>query len=301
MSYTSAYPIFDYINVGTIHNDTIAKRVTPTELLQLRTLADSQQWALNGNIPSAKSLGALPVSGRTLASKILMQLASIIDSGGEKNKFSLFLGSYDTFLSFFALSQLPNSDVNFFGLPDYGSTIAFELISYSSDATMPGGGRGLYVRFLFRNGTDAAAPLREYPIFGHARADAVMLWADFRDAMARVSVSSVSQWCGICEATESFCPISGRSSATNVQNPHKKKTLSLAVAGVIGAICALVVVGVAMAFAMVFFGVRFAKSWRNTKRGGFNGGEKLGSTYDLQIRSSTDKGGVQHPDKIFTQ
>lgn len=279
-----------------IHNDTIAKSVTSTELLQLRTLADSQQWALNGNITSIKSPGVLPISGRTLASKILMQLASIIDSDGKKNKFSLFLGSYDTFLSFFALSQLPSSNNNFLGLPDYGSTMAFELISYSEDGTLPKDGNGLYVRFLFRNGTDASNPLREYPIFGHARADAVMSWAGFRDSMAGVSVSSTSQWCGLCEATESFCPISAISGTINVQ---KKKTLSPTIAGVIGAICALTVVGVAMALAMVFFGVRFAKSWRNTKEGGFNGGEKLASTHTLQI--STDKGGVQHPDKIFAQ
>lgn len=230
-----------------------------------------------------------------------MQLTSIIDSEGKTNKFSLFLGSYDTFLSFFALSQLPNSDKNFLGLPDYGSTIAFELISYSDDVILPKDGNGLYVRFLFRNGTDAATPLREYPIFGHASADAVMLWADFRDAMAGVSVSSVSQWCGLCEATESFCPIPAKSGITDVQNPQKKKTLSPSVAGVIGAICALAVVGVAMAFAMVFFGVRFAKSWRNTKEGGFNNGGKLASAYDLQTRSSTDKSSVQHPNKTFAQ
>lgn len=289
MGYINAYPIFDYINVGMIHNSTIAKRVTPTEIYQLRTLADSQQWGFNGDIASVKSPGVLPISGRTLASKILIQLASIIDSDGKKNKFSLLVGSYDTFLSFFALSQLPNSDKNFLGLPEYASTIAFELISYSEDGTLPRDGKDLYVRFLFRNGTDDANPLREYPIFGHASADAVMPWADFREEMAGVSVSSASQWCGLCEATQSFCPVSARFSIPSAQKSQKKQTLSPTIAGVVGAICALMAVGVAMALAMVFFGVRFAKSWNNTKEDGLKGREEFASMDDLQNGVVSDK------------
>lgn len=299
MGYINAYPIFDYINVGMVHNNTIAKRVTPTELLQLRTLADSQQWALNGNISSVESPGVLPISGRTLASKILMQLASIIDSGGKKNKFSLFVGSYDTFLSFFALSQLPNSDMSFFGLPDYASTMAFELISYSDDDTFPKDGKDLYVRFLFRNGTNDANPLREYRIFGYPHTDVVMQWADFRDAMAGISVSSASQWCELCDATESFCPVSVKAN-TNAQSSQKGRTLSPVVAGIVGAICALLLVGAAMTLAMVFFGVRFGKSLKKTKEGEFKDREQFESVYDLQD-SNTGKGDVQHPEKAFTQ
>lgn len=301
MGYINAYPIFDYINVGMIHNDTVAKRVTPTELLQLRTLADSQEWALNGNISSPKAPSVLPISGRTLANKILTQLASIIDSGGKKNKFSLFVGSYDTFLSFFALSQLPNSDTNFFGLPDYASTIAFELISYSDDPKFPKDGKDLYIRFLFRNGTDDANPLREYPIFGHSRTDVVMQWADFHSAMAGISVSSVLQWCEICNSTESFCPVSVVTSTTNAQEPQKTHALSPVTAGVVGATCALAFVGAAMALVMVFFGVRFGRPRKETKEGGLKDGEKLESIHDSQDRSSTDTGDVQPPVKAFGQ
>lgn len=287
MGYINAYPIFDYINVGMIHNDTIAKRVTPTELLQLRTLADSQEWALNGNISSVKEPGVLPVSGRTLANKILTQLASIIDSSGKKNKFSLLIGSYDTFLSFFALLQLPNSDTNFFGLPDYASTIAFELISYSDNPTFPKDGKDLYIRFLFRNGTDDANPLREYPIFGHSHTDAVMQWVDFRSAMAGISISSALQWCGICNATELFCPVSAGINTNNSQEPQKTHKLSPITAGVVGATCALAFVGAAMALMMVFFGVRFGRPLKETKEGGSKDGGKLESINDPEDRDST--------------
>lgn len=300
MGYTNAYPIFDYINVGMIHNDTIAKRVTPTELQQLRTLADSQEWALNGNISSVKAPGVLPVSGRTLANKILTQLASIIDSGGKKNKFSLLIGSYDTFLSFFALSQLPNSDTNFFGLPDYASTVAFEVISYSDKPTFPKDGKDLYIRFLFRNGTDDANPLREYPIFGHSRTDAVMQWVDFRNEMAAISVSSTLQWCGICNATKSFCPVSSGTSTTNAQEPQKTHKLSPIISGVVGATCALAFVGAVMVLVMIFFGVRFSRPRKETKEGGFKYGEKFESIHS-QDRSSTDKDDVQPPAKVFGQ
>lgn len=294
MGYIDAYSIFDYINVGVIHNDTIASRVTAAELFQLRTLADSQQWAFNGNITSPANPGVLPVGGRTLANKIVAQLSSIIDSNGAKNKLSLLVGSYDTFLSFFALSQLPSANMNFFGLPDYAGTLAFELLSYSSDSAFPKDSKDLYVRFLFRNGTNSASPLSEYPLFGRGLADAVMPWADFRDAMAGISVSSVSQWCTVCGSTDSFCPVN--SSSTTTETPHaqanqKSNNLSPPVAGVVGAIVTLVVIGVAMVLTMVVFGFRFAKS----KKGG------LGSAPDLRDRSSmgssVDKSGVYFPDK----
>lgn len=295
MSYANAYPIFDYINVGMVHNDTIASRVSAAQLFQLQTLADLQQWALNGNITSVKNPGVLPIGGRTFATKITTQLSSIIDSKGTKNKFSLLVGSYDTFLSFFALSQLPSANSNFFGLPGYAGTMAFELISYSSDSAFPKDTKDLYVRFLFRNGTDSTSPLSEYPLFGRSHDNAVMPWADFQDAMASISVSSLSEWCTLCNATESFCPLESSSTNANTasaNNSKKSQPLSPAVAGVVGAICALAAVALVAVLAMVAFGMRFAKPKKAASQNGFGAGEKVDNA------SSVGGSSVHHPNKI---
>ncbi|KAF7921346.1 hypothetical protein EAE99_007654 [Botrytis elliptica] len=67
-------------------------------------------------------------------------------------------GSYNTFLAFFALTNLITlaSTNNFTGLPNYASSMVFELFSESdsSSRAFPAA-ENLNVRFLFRNGTDS--------------------------------------------------------------------------------------------------------------------------------------------------
>lgn len=225
-----------------------------------------------------------------------MQLSSIINSSGTANKLNLLVGSYDTFLSFFALASLPRVHRNFRGLPDYASTMVFELLSFGnpSDTAFPTNPKDLYVRFLFRNGT--TDDLNEYPLFGRPHAEAVMPWWEFRDAMQNISVSTLSQWCAVCGATGSFCT-PGSTVIPDFEEPRGSSELSPTVAGVVGAVTAVLFVGLVMAAAMVGWGVRFAKSRKYTSERGFNGGEKLGSSYDLQVRD----GGVGFPDKVYAQ
>src|SRR5205085_1729788 len=65
-------------------------------------------------------------------------------------KVTYFAGAYSNMLSFWGLTNLTASSANFYGLPDYASTMAFEL-------RRPANGSGvenLSVRFGFRNGSD---------------------------------------------------------------------------------------------------------------------------------------------------
>ena len=124
MSYTNAYDIFDLINVATINNNSVTLNISTEQLYKLRTLADSAEFGLNYN----KSQPLRAIGGQTLAAAILRQLNQTITSKGEL-KFSLLVGSYDTFLSFFGLTNLTAADPNFYGLPGYASTMAFELVT----------------------------------------------------------------------------------------------------------------------------------------------------------------------------
>jgi prostatic acid phosphatase len=95
MTYANAYNIYDLINVARIHNESSdALNVSDEDLFQLRTLADSSEHGQNWNSSQpARSIGA-----ETLSGAVLSKLNETVSSKG-KLKFSLFAGSYDTFLS----------------------------------------------------------------------------------------------------------------------------------------------------------------------------------------------------------
>jgi len=108
-----------------------------------------------------------------LASGIFQRLQATIDASAASNKFQLMAGSCDTFLAFFGLTNLTAADGNFYSLPNYAASMAFDLFTAdgsvkslatfgSTDAVRD----ALQVRFLFRNGSGASNELNAYPLFG---------------------------------------------------------------------------------------------------------------------------------------
>ncbi|AEO58353.1 hypothetical protein MYCTH_2305621 [Thermothelomyces thermophilus ATCC 42464] len=205
LSYEKAYDIFDVINVAKIHNASSAvKDVTDEQMFQLRTLADSAEFGLNFNASQPdRSLHA-----QTFAASVLNHLNQTVTSADRNPKLTLLAGSYDTFLAFFGLTGLVDVSPDFYGLPDYASTMAFELFTpddadadVDADAEGPLDPDALQVRYLFRNGTDGA--LRAFPLFG--RAEAAMPWADFVRAVQAVGIDSAAEWCSRCRSPAVFC------------------------------------------------------------------------------------------------
>jgi hypothetical protein len=192
LSYAKAYDIFDVINVEKIHNSSSpAQAVTPSQLTQLRTLADSAEFGLNYNASQpARSLHAGTLAGAVLSH--LNQTATGTPSPAPK--LTVLAGSYDTFLAFFGRARLTEVSDQFFGLPDYASTMTFELFT-PTDAS------DLHVRFLFRNGT--AGRLQQFPLFGSGKA--ALPWAEFVEGMQQIGVSSAKEWCGLCQSEAVFC------------------------------------------------------------------------------------------------
>ncbi|KEY74586.1 hypothetical protein S7711_05018 [Stachybotrys chartarum IBT 7711] len=244
LSYANAYDIFDLINVARIHNAS-APAVSDDDMYQLRVLAD--RWEAGHNMNA--SIPARSIGGRTLAGAVLAQLSETVSSAG-RLKFSLLAGSYDTFLAFFSVAGLTSASGDFAGLPDYASTMAFELFTADDGAqAFPAADDDLQVRFLFRNGSDAGAPLRPFPLFG--RADESMPWGDFAREMRTRAITDVGAWCDVCSSEADFC------SAYATQDEDGRSggggAMSNAVAGVVGAMVTLAVVGVA---GLVFFLLR---------------------------------------------
>lgn len=198
LSYASAYDIFDVINVARIHNKSSpASSISDADLFQLRTLADSAEFGLNFNASQpTRSLHA-----STFAGSVLAHLNQTVAGSGSSPKFTLLAGSYDVFLAFFGLANLTSLSDNFYGLPDYASTMAFEIFSHEDVLKA----EDAHVRFLFRNGTEGT--LTAFPLFGLGKEE--LSWGEFVKEMDSRGVSSVEGWCDACGSDVGFCKVYG--------------------------------------------------------------------------------------------
>ncbi|KAK5112635.1 hypothetical protein LTR62_003950 [Meristemomyces frigidus] len=327
--YFNAYAIYDYLSYQYAHNATAKtfldqpgstdKSINVTYMQQLRWLADQQQYAQLGNLNAVNNYtgtsqpfpggneGAGSISsiaGNMLAAKILAQMQLAIQTEGLFYKLSVLFGDFEPLLSFFALARLPALNSNFYGLPDFGSVIVFELFSYANSSAGPPSFPAeseLWVRFYFRNGTgveqgDESSNLQSYPVFGRGPSETDMMWSDFQLGMDGFLVGDVGTWCTQCGAENIFCAAWNSSdastgSSSTSRHHYRHHGPSRIVSGVIGAIVALGLGAIVFAAFMLIGGLRFhrVRHSRKSDLGGFKGGQKMASDRDLTLR---DKGGA---------
>lgn len=252
VTYAHAFEIYDLLNVANIHNTSV--NVPSDKLDQLRWYADASEFAQNYN----QTMPDRAIGGQTLMGGFLRQLQKTVDSKGAL-KMSVFVGSYDTFLSFFGLANLTDASPNFTGLPAYASTLAFELFTQTDMTSFPSNADDLRVRFLFRNGTDTA--LTAFPIFDSK--DDSMPWNHFKSEFSARAIESAAAWCARCKSTVGWCSQKGiapdsTSSTASPTPSNKKSKLTLIQAGVIGAMTTLGVL--ALVGAILFFARRGKKA-----------------------------------------
>jgi prostatic aicd phosphatase len=198
IGFQSAYGIFDYLNVGYVHNQTIFTNLSTDDLFQLRTLADEQELALVYNVSSPDT----SIGGKTLSGAILSQLNKTVAQTDKNLKITYFAASYSVFQAFFGLSGLLDADADFYGLPDYASTMSFELrLPVNSVGT-----HGLFVRYGFRNGSLPSAELNTFPLFGRTQIEADIPWNQFALGMSVQIISNQADWCHACVSSNlTFC------------------------------------------------------------------------------------------------
>ena len=296
VGYYNAFDIFDFVNYEYNHNSTVAKNLSSSDLAELRILSDRMEFAMNGNLSvSGWTRGDMirAIAGRTLAARIAGLLTNNIQSSGVTEILSVMFGSYEPFLAFFSLAQLPQVSGSFNGLPDFGSSMVFELFSVGNATSFPPES-DLMVRFLFRNGTSDTEDLISYPLFGRGHSESDMTWTDFMSGMNNIMLNDVGSWCDTCGSQEYFCAVYGSGGKFNATGPsgsgsRKSNQMSNQVAGVIGAAVTLGVLMISVAAAMLFGGMRFHRSpKRRSELGGFKGGEKLASDADLTSDKAAD-------------
>lgn len=268
IGFQSAYNIFDYLNVGYIHNTTIHNNLTADDLFQLRTLADSQSFDLVYNASSPNVM----IGGKMLANLVLSHLNQTAANTSPNLKVTYFAGAYSNMLSFWGLTNLTAASSNFYGLPDYASTMAFELRRPVNTS----GANNLSLRFGFRNGSDPSTELTYFPMFGQSGLD--MAWSDWSSRMANISITSTGDWCTVCNSNQSFCTGSGKtagsttgsgSNAGGSSSPDSSGSgsgLSNAAAGGIGAGVTIGVIAlIEGALALCYFSRRRSSSRRGEK------------------------------------
>lgn len=252
------YLVFDLINVASIHNASFdpGKTLTDEKFFQLRQLADLHEWNLAYN--SSDTIRA--VVGSTLASQIVTALNQTITSQG-KTKLNIQFGPYATFQSFFGLAQLPAASADFYGIPDYMSSMSFELFT-DGDATPFPAATDIKVRFFSHNGTasDSSEPT-PFPLFGQKQM--ALPWQTFVDGMNKFAINDEVTWCKACGNTTGVCASAAPPAATATQSTSSGSGgVSKAVAGVIGAIVTLAVVLGLVVLAMLVGGLRLVSKKR---------------------------------------
>ena len=290
VNYQYAYYIFDYINYAYQWNSTIRRHLSVKDLFQIQTLADKREHAVNGNVSTGNRISA--IAGQTLSAYVVNLLVTNIETNGASNKLNLLFTSFEPMVSFAALAGLTDFYEEFYGLPLLGSSMIFEMFSSGGNSTdtYPAVS-DLSVRFLFRNGTDSSDNTNVYPIFGRDGNSLEINFSDFVASMEGVMIASVGEWCAICSSPSIFCPAFANNTSSNSSGSPSSSPVKVsaathpAVAGTIGALIALVLVGFMLAIAMLVFGVRFfrSKTKRRSELAGFKGAEKLASDRDLTI------------------
>ncbi|KAF2811195.1 phosphoglycerate mutase-like protein [Mytilinidion resinicola] len=266
VTFKNAYIVYDLINVATIHNTSIPSNatLTPGNLLQTRTLADAHEWGLAYNV----SDDMRAMAGMQLAGEILKYMNSTITSGSaglSSNKLGIQFGAYASFFSFFGLASLPAANPDFMGIPDYASSMVFELFT---DAAVPSDGfpatSDLQVRFSFHNGTASnfSEPVA-YPLFGGK--DLAISWNSFADSLSKFAVTTTQDWCTKCGNTTGTCaPYASSTPApsSTAKSSGGHSGISAAVGGVIGAFVTLAVILGTLAAAMLIGGLRVVSKKR---------------------------------------
>ena len=273
VSYKNAYTVFDHLNVARIQNVTADLDLLTDETYhQLLTLANAHEFGLAYN--SSDTVGA--ITGAVLAGEVVTALNDMITSAGEM-KLNIQFGAYATFQSFFGLSQLPAANPDFYGIPDYASTMAWELVTNSTSDGFPAEDE-ISVRFLFQNGSasvDGPMPT-EFPLFGQS--ETVLPWTDFMAKMNEFAISSDGEWCEACGNSTGSCA-SGDVSVSSPTNGSGSGSggLSNAVTGVIGALVTLGVILGVEALILIVGGFRLTKRNGKASAGGSPEAEKKAS------------------------
>ncbi|MCJ1447817.1 MAG: hypothetical protein MMC23_008329 [Stictis urceolatum] len=268
----NAYLLYDYLRYTQLHSSDPTAHITPAALAQTRATASALYQEIYGNTTADSGIRA--IGGAGLASFIGTSLLSNTQTNGTQYKLSIASTGDESLVSLFALLGVADLHEEFLGLPELGSAAGFEMYSLSSAALVGVDAfpseDDLRVRFLLKNGTEE---IGSFSVLGRGERDADWGLGEFLSKLGSVvGASGPGEWCERCGGGGVFCGwyTEGEVGVPgNEDGVEGSRGLSPVVAGVIGAMVTLGVVGLVLIAVMILFGVRFARSGRGVVGGGF--------------------------------
>ncbi|KAK1999725.1 phosphoglycerate mutase-like protein [Colletotrichum falcatum] len=307
-SFWDAYNIQQYVGYRYSHEEAVYDAMKDGYAQQsefLMTYARQQQLNMTSNqAVSGLQKGDMirTIAGRTLARKVVDAFRANVNFAAYSNKMTLMFASHEPFMSFFSLAKLQQGSPDplnpFWNIPQNGAAMVFELVGDKPDAGNDDADaypteENLYVRFLYRENAEPNTPFKEYALFGLADTETRVPYGRFKQEMLGFGVD-VSAWCRICGSVQPFCqwrnaqPTVGEAIRSAVEKPF--------VAGIIGAVIVLAVLGLAAVGAILVGGFRIQRPGasgtgprlRRESRipilfGGPKAAEKMASDPDLSV------------------
>lgn len=259
----NAWNLFDFLNVESIHNSTIAQQVSPQQLAEARYWANYHEA---GSFTDADPFDVGNVAGHAILPPLNAAINNIANTTNQL-KFSYIAVSYKPFLSLFTMWDLPSplNDT----VVDYASAALIEVYTDNS------------LRFLFRNGTEG--DFINYPLFNSGNESYPIDF--YMDNMEPFSLNSLSDWCNECGTTDArgcdtLAALNGTGGAgyASITSTEGKHHVSPVVAGVIGAMVTLAVAAIALALWLLLSSL-LSKKHRSTssRNGGSSVATRTGS------------------------
>ncbi|KAF5628506.1 hypothetical protein F52700_8240 [Fusarium sp. NRRL 52700] len=300
----NAYQLWEFVDYQYRHNETVHEGLknANSTLSFLNTYALSMERAQNsfGDSDNDSELGSLySVAGRTMAYKVASQFKSYIRWESTYNKLTLMFGSLDPIVSFIQLSGLITQDNMFQApwstLPKPGAALVFELFGEDpDDPEKQPATDSLRVRMSYRASADPNESFQNQPIF-KSGPDGIA-YSSFIQTMNNLGISP-NQWCDVCSPTPApWCIIVDSDSS----NWGDDSSIGPVIAGVIGAIIAIAVLGVLLICLCVCGGLRLRRRGPEESThgaaaiggtaGGFKGPEKKDGDADVVVT----KQGIHH-------
>lgn len=298
--YISALEIADYLRYQYAHNASIYTALSSDSTYagvfdKIKHLADEEAWYLYGNTStSSRDADNQAMAGKTIAASIVKQFELLIVdrlSGGDTTDMSypltFYFGEQEAMMSLLSIMMADFHNEYFHSIPTWGSAMVFELYSTGKNVDFPTNTKDLWVRFYFHNGTDFEGQFMTYPILGNGPSGTEIPWLEFEDMFMRLGVDR-KQWCSACDSPALFCIGENKRNTTltvPLSSSTRTSALSPTVAGVIGALVALIVAALLFALAMLLAGIRLHRVQRTpqSELGGFKGSAKLASDPDLSL------------------
>ncbi|GAB5590711.1 hypothetical protein Unana1_05611 [Umbelopsis nana] len=229
----NVYSIYDYLNYQYTYNSSVTQQLGQSNFLYLKSLANWYEYnTYGGNYDSINT-----IAGATFASQLWKDINTTITSNTKSPKFTYYADGFQTFISFFDLYNLTNTNPEFQSITEFGSALVFEISSQSNAESIQFSDYA--VRMLYKNGTDAGTPLVPYGLFGMSSGG--MPLDLFMSNISARSVNNLTSWCTLCGNTFSR-------GCQNLPQTCQSDRVSPVGAGFIGAAVALVLGGLVAAF-----------------------------------------------------